>query len=68
MAYKILKEGVGLTAIYLGECPNCHCVFEFDDKEVVDKNEDQREGTFLHLHCPQCGNYFSVRENVVRRE
>lgn len=59
---KIIEHGaLPEEKTYQSKCGNCKTVFEFLRKEAK-YNSDQREGPFLTINCPLCGN--QVIENV----
>ena len=65
---KIIKEGKRSENVtYRGSCIRCKTEVEFDRHEAT-KHSDPRDGDYLNVDCPVCGNEISVqmaRRNVV---
>lgn len=55
---QIIRHGEQYAnAIFLRECCNCGCQFEYERKDVHKTYYDQRDGfEFWYVACPECGD------------
>lgn len=55
---RIIRHGEQYTnAIFLRECCNCGCQFEYERKDVEKTYYDQRyDMEFWYMSCPECGD------------
>lgn len=54
---RIIKPGViNAERLETVTCQHCHCEFEFLRGEAK-VTFDQRDGDFLTINCPCCGNH-----------
>ena len=57
---KIVQKGLGYDAKakwWAGKklsCDRCGCLFELEAKDAVKVTDDQREGSFGQIKCPEC--------------
>ena len=63
---RILKRGVRPeTLVYRASCYKCKSEFEFSRSEAQ-FHDDQRDGAYLSVDCPVCGNGCTVQANQGR--
>lgn len=55
---RVIENGNrAVGTIFEHRCPQCGCLFEFEQEDVTNTFFDQREGKqFWYIECPECGD------------
>lgn len=57
MAIEIIKKGRDLTPKYKAECPNCGCIFSYQEEDVL-YMDFNKNVYYARIRCPHCENSF----------
>lgn len=57
MAIEIIKKGRDLTPKYKAECPDCGCIFSYQEEDVLYRNF-YNNVEYVNIRCPHCENNF----------
>lgn len=65
MAIKIIQR-IPTKPIYLGECVNCGCLFEFEHSDANKYIDDQIQGFSYNVTCPNCKKPTWTDKKILR--